>query len=199
MTSKNCLKFVVVGEGTTGKTSFIMTLSNGSFPQYLHDQRSIPIIDSMEFKTIHKETQIKIELFDTAGQDDYDKIRPLIYPNTDVFLVCYSTMFPFSFERISTKWIPEIRQKSETLSPKIILIGTKIDLREEGKSVEKLKQKKETPITTEMGNQLKMEMNVDGFCEISSLNNFGVNEVINLAMEILFESKNEGSKKCELM
>ena len=48
-------------------------------------------------------------LFDTAGQEDYDRLRPLSYPETDVFLVCFSVVSPSSFENVKEKWYPEIK------------------------------------------------------------------------------------------
>lgn len=42
-------------------------------------------------------------LFDTAGQEDYDRLRPLSYPQTDVFLVCFSVVAPASFENVKEK------------------------------------------------------------------------------------------------
>ena len=42
-------------------------------------------------------------LFDTAGQEDYDRLRPLSYPQTDVFLVCYSVVAPASYENVKEK------------------------------------------------------------------------------------------------
>ena len=47
--------------------------------------------------------EITIGLFDTAGQEDYDRLRPLSYPNTDIFLVCFSVVAPISFENIKEK------------------------------------------------------------------------------------------------
>lgn len=46
---------------------------------------------------------INLGLWDTAGQEDYDRLRPLSYPQTDVFLVCFSLVSPPSFENVKTK------------------------------------------------------------------------------------------------
>jgi len=51
-------------------------------------------------------------LFDTAGQEDYDRLRPLSYPQTDVFLVCCSVVSPASFENVKEK----VRASTGTLS-----------------------------------------------------------------------------------
>lgn len=53
-------------------------------------------------------------LFDTAGQEDYDRLRPLSYPQTDVFLVCFSVTSPASFENVKEKWFPEV---SDSMAP----------------------------------------------------------------------------------
>ena len=46
---------------------------------------------------------ISLGLWDTAGQEDYDRLRPLSYPQTDVFLVCFSIVSPPSFDNVLTK------------------------------------------------------------------------------------------------
>ena len=51
---------------------------------------------------------ISLGLWDTAGQDDYDRLRPLSYPDTDVFLICFSIVNPNSFANVADKWSPEI-------------------------------------------------------------------------------------------
>jgi Ras-related C3 botulinum toxin substrate 1 len=81
-------------------------------------------------------TTVNLGLWDTAGQEDYEsvlrtfsetppmfldtctrtdvvyvrwcsRLRPLSYPQTDIFLVCFSVVSPASFENIKTKWLPE--------------------------------------------------------------------------------------------
>lgn len=70
---------------------------------------------------------IKMALWDTAGQEDYELLRPLSYPNTDVLLICFAINNRDSFENVTEKWIPEI--KSYCPGTPYLLVGTKIDLR----------------------------------------------------------------------
>ena len=44
-----------------------------------------------------------LALFDTAGQEDYDRLRPLSYPQTDIFLLCFSVVNPTSFYNVKEK------------------------------------------------------------------------------------------------
>merc|ERR1711981_803361 len=69
---------------------------------------------------------INLGLWDTAGQEDYDRLRPLSYPQTDVFLTCFSIISPASFQNVKAKWYPEINHHCP--STPLVLVGTKIDL-----------------------------------------------------------------------
>jgi Ras-related C3 botulinum toxin substrate 1 len=46
---------------------------------------------------------ISLGLWDTAGQEDYDRLRPLSYPQTDVFVICFSLVSPPSYENVRSK------------------------------------------------------------------------------------------------
>ena len=63
-----------------------------------------------------------------AGEEDYDRLRPLSYPCTDVFMVCFSVTDRVSFDSIKNKWIPELTHHVPGIP--IILVGTKSDIRE---------------------------------------------------------------------
>ena len=69
----------------------------------------------------------KIIFRDTAGQEDYDRLRPLSYPDTDVILMCFSVDSPDSLENIPEKWTPEVKHFCPNVP--IILVGNKKDLR----------------------------------------------------------------------
>ncbi|KAI1712820.1 ras family domain-containing protein [Ditylenchus destructor] len=51
----------------------------------------------------------KLCAFDTAGQDEFDRMRPLSYSNADVILICFSLVSPASFENVREKCVHEVR------------------------------------------------------------------------------------------
>ena len=61
-------------------------------------------------------------LFDTAGQEDYDRLRPLSYPQTDVFLVCYSVVSPSSYENVKEKVTKQTTTTVDTFCPKLAIL-----------------------------------------------------------------------------
>ena len=69
----------------------------------------------------------------TAGQEDYDRLRPLSYPQTDVFLMCYSVNSRSSFDNVQNKWFPEIQHHCP--GTPIVLVATKDDLRNGNENV----------------------------------------------------------------
>jgi Ras-related C3 botulinum toxin substrate 1 len=89
--------------------------------------------------------KFNLGLWDTNGSEDYDHLRPLAYPQTDVFLMCFSLVNPASYENVLAKWLPEVRDHRP--STPIILVGTKLDLRDDNITIEKLHAQKLTPIT----------------------------------------------------
>ena len=73
--------------------------------------------------------KVQFGLWDTAGQEDYDRLRHLSYPNSDVFLLAFSLVSPTSLENVESKWYPELQHHGPNVP--IILVGTKMDLREQ--------------------------------------------------------------------
>jgi GTPase SAR1 family protein len=74
-------------------------------------------------------------------------LRPLSYPNTDIFLICHSLAHPVSYKNIFEKWIPEV-QKHCPNTP-FIIVGTKSDIRYDQSVLDKLKKRSIRPWTTE--------------------------------------------------
>ncbi len=99
------LKIVAVGDGMVGKTSLMMAYALNQFPgEYVPT-----VFDNYAANDVVLGVPCSISLWDTAGQDEYDRIRPLSYPLSDAFLICFSVVSPDSYENIKAKWAPEVR------------------------------------------------------------------------------------------
>jgi small GTP-binding protein len=90
---------------------------------------------------------IELGLWDTAGQEEYDRLRPLSYANANVFLICFSVTNPVSYENVQAKWYPEVMHFCPDVPQ--ILVGTKCDTRSDRTTLEKLKAQGQKPVTAE--------------------------------------------------
>jgi Ras-related C3 botulinum toxin substrate 1 len=118
---------------------------------------------------------VSLGLWDTAGQEDYDRLRPLSYPQTDVFLICFSVVSPSSFENVTSKWCPEI--KHHCADAPILLVGTKIDLREDKEALQALAESGQSPIKREQGQKLSNKIRAVKYLECSALTQRGLKQV----------------------
>ena len=119
------IKLVVVGNGNVGKSCLIRTFCENTFPRYW----PMCIMENYSKDVMVDGKQYHIDLWDTAGIDDYDRLRPLSYKNTDVFLICFSINNRDSFKNIAKKWIPEINHHCPNVP--FLIIRNKHDLKHE--------------------------------------------------------------------
>lgn len=146
---------------------------------------------------------IHLGLWDTAGQEDYDRLRPLSYPQTDVFLIAFSIVNPASFENVRAKWFPEVSHHCPNTP--IVLTGTKLDLRDDVDTIEKLSAKKQAPISYEQGMQMAKEIGAVKYMECSALTQKGLKAVFDEAIRVVItppQDRSKGKKKggkCNLL
>ncbi len=129
----------------------------------------------------------------SAGQDDYDRLRPLSYPQTDVFLVLFSVISPASFENVKAKWIPEIRHSCPE-SP-ILLVGTKSDLRDDQQIAAALAQRGQQMISVEDAQRLARDISAVGYFECSAWTQDGLKFVFDEAVRAALKTKIQRSKE----
>merc|ERR1711874_964401 len=123
MTNVDIVKIVLVGDGAVGKTAALLSFALGKIPgEYVPT-----VFDNYTLDVPVAADTVKLALFDTAGQEDYDRMRSMVYPETQVLLACFSVISPASFHNIKYKWVPELRHT--TPQTPIILVGTQSDLR----------------------------------------------------------------------
>jgi len=168
------VKCVVVGDGAVGKTSLLISYTENRFPvDYVPT-----VFDNFTTGVEVDNKLINFALWDTAGQEEYSRLRALSYPETDVFLLCFSVVAPSSFDNIKTKWYPEISHHCP--EAKTMLVGTKIDLRDDKETLEGLKNDK-IP-TPEDGKNLAQQIGAKMYLECSALTQEGLKRVFEEAI-----------------
>uniref|UniRef100_A0A8D0VF20 Ras homolog family member F, filopodia associated n=1 Tax=Sus scrofa TaxID=9823 RepID=A0A8D0VF20_PIG len=135
------LKIVIVGDGGCGKTSLLMVYSQGSFPEHYAPS----VFEKYTARVTVGSKEVTLNLYDTAGQEDYDRLRPLSYQNTHLVLICYDVMNPTSYDNVLIKWFPEVTHFCR--GTPTVLIGCKTDLRKDKEQLRKLRAAQLEPIT----------------------------------------------------
>ena len=116
------VRCVCVGDCVSGKTCMLASYKSGKFPtEYVPT-----VFDNCAVDMMSDGASVKLHLWDSAGYDIYDRLRPLSYTNTDVFIVCYSVRSPMSLENVTAKWLPEIRDRCPKTP--FLLVGTQCDV-----------------------------------------------------------------------
>eukprot|EP01101_Sappina_pedata_P012357 TRINITY_DN846_c0_g2_i1.p2 TRINITY_DN846_c0_g2~~TRINITY_DN846_c0_g2_i1.p2 ORF type:complete len:210 (+),score=95.58 TRINITY_DN846_c0_g2_i1:100-729(+) len=168
------VKCVVVGDGAVGKTCLLISYTENRFPvDYVPT-----VFDNFTTGVEVDGNHINFALWDTAGQEEYSRLRALSYPETDVFLLCFSVVSPPSFDNIKQKWYTEVDHHCP--EAKKILVGTKIDLRNDKKILDELKGEK-LP-TTEMGENIAKEIGAKAYLECSAYTQEGLKRVFEEAI-----------------
>lgn len=136
---------------------------------------------------------ISLGLWDTAGQEDYDRLRPLSYPQTDVFLISFSLVNPASFQNVKTKWVPELQHHCP--GTPFLLVGTKLDLRDDAETISKLAERKQAPISFNQGTQMAKEIGAVKYLECSALTQKGLKNAFDEAIRaVLYPAPVKGKK-----
>ncbi|XP_055958046.1 rho-related GTP-binding protein RhoA-D-like [Patella vulgata] len=167
-------KMVVVGDGAVGKSSLLLRFSSNEYRDDIY-QPTVMETDVICLELDNKE--VRLTVFDTSGQREYDRLRPLAYNSNDVVIICFSLDNPGSLENVVRDWNPEIRHFCGKI-PKI-LVGNKLDLRD---GEEYILQNKDGCVTYQQGSDVADKIGAVGYIECSAKNNIGVKNVFYTAI-----------------
>lgn len=197
-------KFVVVGDGESGKTCLLHVFFEDVYPDVY-----VPTAFDCFTTVVEVDgKKVKLSLWDTAGQEDYDRLRPLSYPNADAVIVCYSIDTPESLANVVEKWSPEVRYFCRDVP--VILVGNKKDLRDlrDGDGIRESEtgppvtvehatdgKQTEPMLVREQGQTVADEIGAFAFLECSAKTKEGVRDVFVAAVK----ATRAENKQCALL
>ncbi|CAD6892537.1 unnamed protein product [Tilletia laevis] len=193
-------KLVIVGDGACGKTSLLCVFALGEFPKEYE-----PTIFENYVAEIRLDGKpVQLALWDTAGQEEYERLRPLSYSQAHVILIAFAIDTPDSLDNVIVKWIEEVRQICGPHVP-VLLVGCKKDLRDdvlaaeaaaaaagqsqgegssgtaEGGADSAAKTSDRRFVTTAQGKEVAAQIGARNYLESSALKNDGVDAIFEAA------------------
>jgi small GTP-binding protein len=176
----NHIKCVVVGDGAVGKTCLLLSYTTNAFP----DEYIPTVFDNYSANVMVEDQQINLQLWDTPGQEDYKKFRLISYPQTDVFMICFSLLAPTSLENAQNMWAPEIKEHCPTTP--YLLVGMKSDLRDQfGQDTEEYRRKGWESVPSSEGEEMKNVIGAQAYIECSARIQHNLKEVFETAIKVV--------------
>jgi Ras homolog gene family, member A len=189
------IKTVIVGDGACGKTCACRTFTHG-VPRLEY----IPtVFENYAASMMLGPEAVTLAMWDTAGQEDYDRLRPLSYQQTDVFIVSFAIDSPASLDNVQEKWISEVLHFADPKS-RILLAGLKADLRDDEWAKRKLERDGEVPVTYEKALHAARRIGASAYVECSAKTNEGISSLFQVATELGWQKRRPlRAKKCSVM
>lgn len=181
-------KLVIIGDGACGKTSLLSVFTLGYFPTHY-----VPTVFENYVTDCRVDGKnVQLALWDTAGQEDYERLRPLAYSKAHVILIGFSIDMPDSLENVKNKWVKEALDRCPDVP--IILVGLKKDLREDPIAIEEMRKRSQNFIITRVAADVAKSIGARKFLECSSLTGEGVDDVFEAATRAALLSFQKGER-----
>ncbi|KAJ0803381.1 putative small GTP-binding protein [Helianthus annuus] len=229
MSASRFIKCVTVGDGAVGKTCLLISYTSNTFPtDYQYNNVSLfgtqfsvvldeeffvdyvpTVFDNFSANVVVNGSTVNLGLWDTAGQEDYNRLRPLSYRGADVFILAFSLISKASYENVSKKWIPELKHYAPGVP--IVLVGTKLDLRDDKQFF--VDHPGATPslllrmiyLDFLQGEELKKTIGAPEYIECSSKTQLNVKQVFDAAIKVVLQppkakkKKGKAQKACSIL
>merc|ERR1711934_88780 len=176
-------KLVIIGDGAVGKTCLMDVFEKGEFVEMPYR----PTVFHNSFKMVEHPTtkeQFSLQLWDTAGQEEYAEARKSCYEGTSILLIGFSLVEPDSLANVAATWEAEANLDKLRKAPRL-LVGLKADLKNDDKIKEDLAKRNEEPVTEEAAKKMADKIEAKGYFETSAKNNQGVQELFAEAIKLV--------------
>ncbi|XVF49161.1 hypothetical protein PTKIN_Ptkin03bG0246400 [Pterospermum kingtungense] len=178
MSVSKFIKCVTVGDGAVGKTCMLICYTSNKFPtDYIPT-----VFDNFSANVAVDGSIVNLGLWDTAGQEDYSRLRPLSYRGADIFVLAFSLISRASYENVLKKWMPELRRFAPNVP--IVLVGTKLDLRDDRAYADQMGS---NIITSTQGEELRKQIGAAAYIECSSKTQQNVKAVFDTAIKVILQ------------
>nr|XP_043631290.1 protein ALTERED PHOSPHATE STARVATION RESPONSE 1-like isoform X2 [Erigeron canadensis] len=191
----------VTGFANVWAQGFESVYNHAKKPEEVQDDYVPTVFDNFSANVVVNGSTVNLGLWDTAGQEDYNRLRPLSYRGADVFILAFSLISKASYENVSKKWIPELKHYAPGVP--IILVGTKLDLRDDKQFF--VDHPGATPITSAQGEELKKTIGAPEYIECSSKTQLNVKQVFDAAIKVVLQppkmkkKKGKAQKACSIL
>ncbi|KAL9993467.1 putative small GTP-binding protein [Helianthus debilis subsp. tardiflorus] len=181
MSASKFIKCVCVGDGAVGKTCMLICYTSNKFPtDYIPT-----VFDNFSANVAVDGSIVNLGLWDTAGQEDYSRLRPLSYRGADIFVLAFSLISRASYENVLKKWMPELRRFAPNVP--VVLVGTKLDLRDDKGYLSD--HKSYNAITYSEGEELRKQIGAVAYIECSSKTQQNVKAVFDSAIKAVLQPR----------
>ncbi|NXT20055.1 RHOF protein, partial [Syrrhaptes paradoxus] len=183
------VKVVVVGDGGCGKTSLLVAFARGDFPKVY-----VPTVFEKYTASLQLGgTPVKVHLWDTAGQEDYDRLRPLSYSDANIVIICFDVTNPNSYNNILTKWYPEVNHFCKSIP--VLLVGCKTDLRRDRHVLQKLQEGHQEPISCQQAKAMARQVHAVSYLECSAKYQENIGDIFAVACDAALRATRRNQRR----
>ena len=171
-------KLIVIGDSGVGKSS----LTNNGIKNIFSESYNATVgFEFFTFNVKMNDKVVKLQIWDTCGQELYRSLITNFYRNTSLAIMVYAINSKESFDNIEM-WLRELRTHSNP-DAKVFLIGNKVDL------------EKEREVPKDQGEQYYKTNNINFFTESSAKTGINAQNIFLKAAEILYDDYNRYQEK----
>ena len=188
-------KVVIGGDGAVGKTTMCIRRQSGKIPTEYIPVKVDFFLDEKELLVDGKTFCVSVNDVEGGGED-WHSLRHFGYRGADCVVLCFSVISRKSFKHIEEYWVPFTKQHCP--DTKFILVGTKIDLRNDPETIDSLSRRNDVAVKHKEVMKLSQKVKAECYLECSSMTGDGVDDVFDKAAKIAcyLDHKETKDTKC---